>query len=153
MNENIRRSKAAYPPQQSIAESVSSYHEISDASEPIAVVAKIRVPIGLPTTSLQFDGQPGWWIPAAAAVSVFRPPEIKTSGRNKGTSISHDSTSCRGIDLNIAIAAETTSKHSERVTHDLNCWGKGDGDNLPESLIQRFDLNDELSAVSKPYLG
>ncbi|GAB4844790.1 hypothetical protein Ancab_038179 [Ancistrocladus abbreviatus] len=155
----------------SIVESVSTYHKMN-ASEPIPVVAKIGLPVGLPGTPLQFDGELGWR--TSAETSAFRPAKMKNSLRNKGTCNDSDSfntgqsLSCRGIDLNIAFAAdnlefesahnhvhptlptdvssvEASSKESERPILDLNCQSENDDNHHLKSGVWGFDLNHKLS--------
>ncbi|GMH17331.1 hypothetical protein Nepgr_019172 [Nepenthes gracilis] len=157
LNDDIKETEAA--------ESVFSNHKLNEL-EPITVVAKIGVPVGSPRIPLQFDGKLGWR--RSAATSAFRLAENKRisdhcNSLNKGQSLS-----CRGIDLNIAIAAdnlatesahivlpselppkecsvEVSSKQSKRVIFDLNCQSEND-DNHPKSVIRGFNLNDKFYA-------
>ncbi|GMH00342.1 hypothetical protein Nepgr_002181 [Nepenthes gracilis] len=166
LNEDMGTTEEVACPEQTSSESVSTFKKMS-TSEPIAVVAKIGVPIGLPRAPLQFDGELGW---RSAATSAFQPAKIKISRRNKITSgnckslNAGHSLNCRGIDLNIDISADnwaTESTHnlvpshipakkfsvdvgSKRVILDLNCQSEND-DKHPKSGILGFDLNDKLS--------
>ncbi|GAB4861456.1 hypothetical protein Ancab_036658 [Ancistrocladus abbreviatus] len=170
LNEDMRATEVACAPKL-ITESVSSYHKIH-VSEPIAVVAKAGVPIGFPRPPLQFDGELGWR--SSATTSAFRPVEIKIFHRNKGTDDdpcilnTGQPLSCRGIDLNIAIAGDNSgmesahvlvpsalptkkssagasSKQSERFILDLNHQSENDENNKFKSGIRGFDLNHKLS--------
>ncbi|GAB2291171.1 hypothetical protein Dimus_025430 [Dionaea muscipula] len=161
--------------QESNIESVYPY-QITSVSEPVAVVAKVGVPVGLPSTPLQFAGELGWKR-GGAATSAFRRAEIRSSDRrNKGTTTAENlwqqqqqqqPISCRGIDLNIAIAAadymakepavylpiasklpikessvKIVSKQRDKYTVDLNSKSECDENHRPKSGIHGFDLND-----------
>ncbi|KAL9273902.1 hypothetical protein AKJ16_DCAP25467 [Drosera capensis] len=129
---------------------------------PIAVVAKIGVPVGFPRTPLQFDGELGW--KRGVTPSAFRPAKIRRTIQNLGQSLS-----CRGIDLNIAIGAENlameptcvpttsgshmqessvkiSSKQASKFILDLNSKNETD-EHRPKCELQGFDLNDAYSDV------
>lgn len=153
LNEDLVADDDPVLSQQSNSGSVSVYG-------PIAVVAKIGVPIGFPRTPLQFDGVLGW--KRRATTSAFRPAEIRQTIQNLGQSLS-----CREIDLNIAIGADnlateptclpTTSgshtqessvmvgsKQSSKFILDLNSKNET-YERHPKRELQGFDLNDAYS--------
>lgn len=73
-------------------------------SEPITVVAKMGVPVGVPRKPLQFDGKIDWR--TSAATSAFRPAQLKRTKRENDMSCGMDDSSrprgLQGFDLNIA---------------------------------------------------
>ncbi|GAB2271911.1 hypothetical protein Dimus_006739 [Dionaea muscipula] len=145
-----------------ITKSVSVYHEIgaSTVSEPIAVVAKVGVPVGLPRTPLQFDGELGWKRAATATAtsSAFRPAEItenKIRLRPPSLSLFDLNIIAIGADNNNLAVQEYSSsvndvagsKQPVKFILDLNSESESheDHDHPEPGVLQGggFDLNDE----------
>ena len=132
-----------------------SFHEIKSlvdpvgASEPIPVVAKVGVPIGLPRTPLQFGGELGWR--RSTTTSAFRPTFSKSCDRENGTSESRPSLASQGIDLNIAATIDSelcidensmdfSAKQNGKFPLDLNCRSEH-AENRYKQGASGFDLN------------
>lgn len=118
------------------AESNSSIRASSLVSEPISVVAKFGVPIGLPRKPLQFGGELGW--KRSGTASAFRPTSVKNPKRD-------------WIDLNVAASMDLdsptdetsldfTSKQTERFSLDLNCQSEEE-ENHHKPGASSFNLN------------
>lgn len=135
-------------PQQPFHEIKSSVDSVG-ASEPIPVVAKVGVPIGLPRKPLQFGGELGWR--RSTTTSAFRPTFSKRSDSENATGESRQSLASQGIDLNIAATMDSehciddnsmdiSAKQNGRFPLDLNCRSEHD-ENRYKRGASGFDLN------------